>query len=685
MSTLKYLNARGRYILAAPHRQSFVAGRPVSASYTFATTCLNTWPLRIHRALVPVLLATVLLAGCSLAPGNALAEELQPEETGAAFMPDPTVRHTDSEPPAATDTPVKWEADWEMLRSRPYPQWFQDAKLGIFIHWGLYSVPAYSGPEQYAEWYLRGLQTGDRRRTEFMQQYFGEDFTYRDFAPLFKAELFDADEWAELFSRAGARYIILVSKHHDGYALWPSKYAPGWNSMDVGPGRDLVGEIASAVRKKDINFGLYYSLTEWNHPLHRWYTDPNDQIHEYVEKHMVPQFKEVVGRYKPKVLFTDGEWFNPADDFRASELIAWYYNLVGDRALVNDRWGSGADIGFITPEYSSGALETDRPWAEVRGIGRSFGLNRNERLEAYKSTEELIHFFVGLVANGGGLTLNVGPGADGQIPLLQQERLVQLGQWLDTNGEAIYGSERWSKSLERREVSLERVDERIAFNWVRNSPGYPITEDHFTGTWTGYIMPEYSEEYEFIGQADDGMRLFIDNKLVLDLWGRDAEGTDSEAMRTAQPVPEAGRIELEAGKKYPIRIEYYETVQNASIFLSWKSASQEQQIIPQKNLFTSSDLDQGDGLHAVYRSMRPYMAYTRNHGNLYAISFIWPDGDLVLPIPEPDSDTNISLLGHDKPLPWTYRDNAVHVDISSITYNQMPGLHAWTFKIEAYE
>ena len=137
---------------------------------------------------------------------------------------------------------------WEELRARPFPQWFQDAKLGIFVHWGVYSVPAYSGKEQYGEWFLRGLQEGDTLRTQFMAEHFGEDFEYRDFAPLFNAELFDSDEWAQLFRRSGARYVVLVSKHHDGYALWPSRYSPGWNSLEVGPRRDLVGELTFAVR-----------------------------------------------------------------------------------------------------------------------------------------------------------------------------------------------------------------------------------------------------------------------------------------------------------------------------------------------------------------------------------------------------------------------------------------------------
>ena len=574
---------------------------------------------------------------------------------------------------------------WETLRSRPYPQWFKEAKLGIFIHWGVYSVPSYGGPESYAEWYLRGLQAGAQERIDFMKKYWGEDFEYEDFAPLWKAELFDASEWAEIFERAGAKYIILVSKHHDGFALWPSEYAPGWNSVDVGPQRNIVAEVAEAVRERDIRFGLYYSLPEWNHPLHQWYIDPHDQIHTYVEQHMIPQFKEVVGTYKPDLLFTDGEWFNDAEDWHARQLIAWYFDLVGDDAIVNDRWGHGSNIGYITPEYSSGGIETDRPWAEVRGIGRSFGLNRNEKLEAYKTPAELIRLFVRTVAWGGGLTINVGPYADGKIPLVQQERIEKLGEWIRTNEEAIYASTTWKRPGEEREVTLERIDPEINFNWVRNSPGHPIAEDHFTVEWTGYIQSEFSEEYEFSAMADDGMRLYIDGKLVLDLWEQGADGTDSEAMREESDISLQGKIRLEKGKKYPIKIEYYETVQNARIHLFWESPSVERQIVPQQNLFTNTSLTEGNGLKGVYRSMRQYIAYTHNHGNLYATCFDWPGQELALPIERPKPGTRISLLGREGELPWNYRDGHLIINTSVVKYNEMPSHYAWTFKIDNYE
>ncbi len=575
------------------------------------------------------------------------------------------------------------EMSWEELQARPYPQWFSDAKLGIFIHWGVYSVPSYGGAESYAEWYLLGLQSGNKDRVDFVKKNFGENFTYRDFAPLLKAELFDADEWAKIFKDAGAKYIVLVSKHHDGYTLWPSKYAPGWNSVEVGPKRDIVGELSEAVKKQDIRFGLYYSLPEWNNPLHRWYEDPNDSIGNYVEQHMIPQFKEVMGTYKPDLIFTDGEWYNSAEQWHARELISWYYKLVGPDAIVNDRWGGGADIGFKTPEYSSGGLETDRPWAEIRGLGRSFGLNRNEKLSAYMTSTELIHLFARTVAYGGGLIINVGPSADGKIPLLQQERIEALGSWLKVNGEAIYESTKWIKSGEDKPVHMERVDPQLKYNWVRNSPGYPISEDNFSVEWTGFIQPDVTGEYTFYAEveADDAIELFVGDKLVLSKWDHDGKGTDSEAMHDVAGAKLSGKIKLEKGKKYPIKVKYQEEKLAASIAVYWETKSLPKEIIPQKNLFSAKEIQQGDGLKGAYNSMRQHIAYTKNHGNVYAICYEWPGDLLELHVPEPPKTSKISLLGREGSLPWKYTDGKLQILLSGIAYNEIPGHDAWTFRI----
>ncbi|QIK60426.1 hypothetical protein G7050_11555 [Dysgonomonas sp. HDW5A] len=572
------------------------------------------------------------------------------------------------------------EPTWESIKERGYPEWFNDAKLGIFIHWGLYSVPSWTKKEGYSEWSYKGWRDGGSTAVDFAKKVYGQDFKYEDFRGLFKAELFNPQEWADLFKDAGAKYVVLVSKHHDGYAMWPSKYAPNWNSVETGPKRDIVGELTKAVEKDGLKMGLYYSLPEWSNPLHYWEIDPNDSIAKYVDTHMIPQFKELVTTYRPSLIFTDGEWWNSAEQWHARELISWYYNLVGPEAIVNDRWGGGADYGFKTPEYSAGITMTDRPWAEVRGIGRSFGLNRNEPLENYLTEDDLIHHFATLVANGGGLTLNVGPAGDGQIPLLQQERLLQLGQWLKINGEAIYGTRAYKKHIEEKQIYITRIDSTIDFNWVRNSPDPRIRVDHFTGEWTGYISPNYTEEYTFTAKADDGVRVWIDGKLIIDQWVKQEQTEDGFVQGAQTSATHKSSIKLKKGQKYPIKVEYFEDVQNASIQVKWASKSQAEEVIPYKALYTDNTGNQ-HGLNATYGSMKTYIAYTQKGNNIYAILLEWQDDQCVLNIDKPADNATITLLGREGNLPWKYENGQLIVDMTPVKFTEIPGRSAWTLKI----
>ncbi len=575
------------------------------------------------------------------------------------------------------------QSEWQSLRERPYPQWFNDAKLGIFIHWSLSSVPAWSGKEQYAEWFLRGLLTGDTARINFQKRVFGENFTYDQYPPLFKGELFNADEWADLFANAGARYVVFVAKHHDGYCLWPSRFAPGWNSAETGPHRDITGELTTAVRSRGLKMGLYYSLPEWNNKLYRWGTDKPEMVHAYVEQHMIPQFKELISTYKPSLVFSDGEWDHPAATWHSAELISWYYNLVGDEAIVNDRWGSGSEgTGFRTPEYSSGLAGSDRPWAEVRGLGRSFGLNRNESLDAYMTPADLVHFFVKAVANGGGMILNVGPYCDGQIPLLQQERLLQLGSWLKVNGEAIYGSKSYSRTTEEKEVFLKRIDPGINFDWVRNSPGKPVMEDDFSATWTGFIQPRFSEEYSIEAEADDFIRVWIDGRLVVDKWTAAEAGTQSNVMEAAKGGSGLGKIRMDADKRYSLKVEYLEKKQNANATLYWSGKSQPREAVPEACLYTSIEKDAQHGLNAEYSSLATWLCYTENKGNVYAIALEWPaDNRLILTLDRPDPSTEVSLVGREGKLPWKYEDGKMVIDLNSVKISELPCEWAWVFRI----
>ena len=353
-----------------------------------------------------------------------------------------------------------YQPNWESIDSRPVPSWFQDARFGIFIHWGLYSVPAYSPTardsvgvyDRYAEHYWRRWkeQTSTQHYfQDFHNRVYGPDFKYQDFVSRFKAELFNPDEWAKLFKESGARYVVLTSKHHEGFALWPSKYSWNWNAMDVGPHRDLLGDLTKSVRREGLRMGYYYSLLEWYNPF---YT--KETIGKYVDDHMIPQMKELVVNYKPDILWTDGEWDYPSEVLKSTQFLQWLYNdsPVKDNVVVNDRWGKetrGKHGGFYTTEYdlvnndnAQGKI-INHPWEECRGIGGSFGYNRMENLEDYSGSEDLVHILVDNVARGGNLLLNIGPTADGRIPVIMQERLLDMGAWLSMNGEAIYGTRKW--------------------------------------------------------------------------------------------------------------------------------------------------------------------------------------------------------------------------------------------------
>jgi alpha-L-fucosidase len=339
-----------------------------------------------------------------------------------------------------------YEANWESLDKRPVPQWYKDAKFGIFIHWGVYSVPGFRKKGEYAEWYQNGLNTGDSSTIAYHKKKYG-DLSYYDLVGQFKAELFNPDEWASLIEKSGARYVVLTSKHHDGFALWPSKEASRdwgfpWNAMEAGPHRDLVGDLFTALRKTTVHPGLYYSLYEWYNPI--WLKDRM----KYVALHMWPQMKDVIETYKPDVFWTDGEWEEPAETWKSPEFLAWLYNEspVKDKVVTYDRWGAGIRFkhgGVYTPEYQPDISFEDHYWEESRGMGYSYGYNRNEDSWDYNTAEAMVMQLVDKVSGGGNFLLDIGPDADGKIPPIMEERLLQIGDWMKVNSAAIYNSVRW--------------------------------------------------------------------------------------------------------------------------------------------------------------------------------------------------------------------------------------------------
>jgi alpha-L-fucosidase len=371
---------------------------------------------------------------------------------------------------------------FESIATHPVPAWYQDAKLGIFVHWGLYSVPGWAprgadiddqvatagwesmfANNPYAEWYQNTLRIGDTPTRRHHVETYGRGFAYDDFAPMFRqaAEGCDPDGWATLFEQVGARYMVFTTKHHDGFLLWPSQ-----NTSPRKPGRfacerDIVVDVTEAARAHHLRVGLYYSGgLDWtfNEQPVRTYMDVYSTIVQdpAFVSYATTHWHELIDRYAPSILWND---IGSPLAFDVAGLMAAYYNAVPD-GLVNDRWGQrlpdhvpgpremfmsppAGHYDYTTPEYASYAQVTQHKWEATRGIGRSFGYNANEGADDYLSITELVRSLVDIVSKNGNLLLNVGPMADGTIPDLQRDRLLGLGAWLDVNGEAIFETRPW--------------------------------------------------------------------------------------------------------------------------------------------------------------------------------------------------------------------------------------------------
>jgi alpha-L-fucosidase len=322
-------------------------------------------------------------------------------------------------------------------------EWWREARFGMFIHWGLYSIPAgeWKGKTNYAEWI--------RHRAEIPLD------TYDEFAGQFDPVKFDADEWARMAKEAGMGYVVITSKHHDGFCLWPSELT----DFDVGSSpfkRDIMGELKAACDKQGLVFCMYYSIMDWHHPdyLPRrdWETERPTEGADYSRyvTYMKGQLKELIERYDPGVIWFDGEWEKTWTHEMGKDLYEYVRGLKPD-IIVNNRVDKGrkgmegmtsedkfrGDFG--TPEQRippTGIPGVD--WESCMTMNNEWGFNRKDH--AFKSTTELVRSLIDIASKGGNFLLNVGPRADGTFPAESIDRLVGIGQWMGVNGESIRGT-----------------------------------------------------------------------------------------------------------------------------------------------------------------------------------------------------------------------------------------------------
>ncbi|QEF98085.1 Alpha-L-fucosidase [Stieleria maiorica] len=422
-------------------------------------------------------LTCAAIASTAIFAGSCFAEEPHP-----ATLPHPAVAPA-VEKIRAVNAGGTFKPEWESLEQYQIPQWYKDAKFGIFIHWGAYAVPAFG-----SEWYPRQMYINrDRRGDNFFDHHVNtygphSKFGYKDFIPQFKAEKFDADRWAKLFQETGARYVIPVAEHHDGFPMYDCAFTR-WDASEMGPKRDVIRELSVAVRKHGMKFGvsshrafnwMYYVRDESYDNADPQYADLYGRPMPFLfekdawdyQNRFVPQdqqFKddwlarscELVDKYQPDVFWFDfgitpgGRTVNYQDNPFADHLkqfAAYYYNQTseqtGQPGVINYKWEAFPESAAVLDKERSKMAEIRKPfWQTDTAVSASsWGYTQNQR---YKTPERLINDLVDIVSKNGCLLLNVGPRADGTIPEEDQAILKEIGSWLKINGESIYETTYW--------------------------------------------------------------------------------------------------------------------------------------------------------------------------------------------------------------------------------------------------
>ena len=353
-----------------------------------------------------------------------------------------------------------FQPNWENIAENyHFPEWFRDGKFGIFIHWGVYSVPAFG-----SEWYSRNMYVKDSPEYKHHIETYGKhtEFGYKDFVPMFKAEKFDANEWATLFKEAGAKYVIPVAEHHDGFAMYDSDLNE-WNAVKMGPKKDIIGLLKKAVEKQGLVFGVsshraenawFYNgglefpsdvqdttITLYGRRYKGWESYTEDVAREWLE-----HTYELLLKYQPSMLYFDWTVNNPILMPYFNKFLAFYYNNAldwGKEVTACTKQGYPTDIHVWDIERGKSDKMMVFPWQTDTSVGKHSWCYVDG--EENKTPAQIVQDLVDIVSKNGNMLLNIGPKADGTITDEQKQVLLSIGQWLKVNGEAIYGTRCWKK------------------------------------------------------------------------------------------------------------------------------------------------------------------------------------------------------------------------------------------------
>ncbi|GHO47353.1 alpha-L-fucosidase [Ktedonospora formicarum] len=353
-----------------------------------------------------------------------------------------------------------FDANWESLKGYTIPRWYEDAKFGIFIHWGVYAVPGFGN-----EWYPRNMYLQDSPEFKHHLATYGpqKQSGYKDLIAQFSADKFDPDAWANLFRQAGAQFVVPVAEHHDGFALYDCSFSE-WNAVKMGPKRDIIGELAEAVRKQWLVFGLSSHRAE-----HWWFfnggmafdSDVQDPrfigLYGPAQPETLPPNEEflddwlartceLVDKYQPQIVWFDWWIEQPAFSPYLQQFAAYYYNRAA-------QWQRGVAVNYKHQAFPEEAAVYDIERGQLSTIRQRFwqtdtSLSKNSwgyvKNQEYKTVEAVIGDLVDIVSKNGALLLNIGPRPDGTIPEAEEKMLLEIGRWLRVNGEAIYGTRPWT-------------------------------------------------------------------------------------------------------------------------------------------------------------------------------------------------------------------------------------------------